>query len=325
MLLPAWLAIAGLAMAGLGAVGGCASRATSVEQVARDEALRRQQAAEASQAQAVPDDRGLYLSLIRKMQDKRMYYASLAHIDAFQKRYGAADDIALLRADALRATGQGDAAVAVYRALERGDTAARALNGIGLVEASRGRFDLAVPALREAVTHAPTDVSLLNDLGYALLLQGDLAGARVPVAQAAELAPGNHKVMSNFVLYLLLNGQAQAADAVIARSKLPSATVLSIHAVAARLSAPNALAAAGAEGSAHDLPPQSPHSAPRDTEYHASPFGAASDAAMPRTDDAFQDGDAMPAPTLHSASAAASGRNAFEPRDAMFDTPGVLR
>ncbi|WP_246761058.1 hypothetical protein [Ralstonia solanacearum] len=60
---------------------------------------------------------GTYLSLIRRMQEQGMYYASLAHIDAYVQRFGRAPEVVLLRADALRETDQLAAAEADYRAV----------------------------------------------------------------------------------------------------------------------------------------------------------------------------------------------------------------
>ena len=59
------------------------------------------------------DTRGTYLDLIRRMQKQGAYYASLAHIDAFRQRHGDSPALRLLQADALRHTGQLDAAGAL--------------------------------------------------------------------------------------------------------------------------------------------------------------------------------------------------------------------
>ena len=58
----------------------------------------------AGQKQGAPDTPGMYLGLIERMQSQGLYYASLAHIDAYEKQYGSSPDTILLRADALRAT-----------------------------------------------------------------------------------------------------------------------------------------------------------------------------------------------------------------------------
>ncbi|MCP1117559.1 tetratricopeptide repeat protein [Robbsia andropogonis] len=198
-------------------LAACASRTTTADTLWRDQQIARQQIDQKPQA---PNDRGLYLSLIVQMQAKGLYFASLAHIDAFEKRYGQAGDIALLRGDALRETGQPAAAIAVYRQWTNGDTAAAAQHGLGRALADEHDNAGAMVALQTAVALDPTNVSYLNDLAYARLLNGDVAGARIPVAQAAELAAENPKVIANLALYLMLSGQAAQADAVMVRAKM---------------------------------------------------------------------------------------------------------
>ncbi len=47
-----------------------------------------------------PDTPGMYLALIDRMQAQGLFFASLAHIDAYEKQYGTTPDTVLLRADA---------------------------------------------------------------------------------------------------------------------------------------------------------------------------------------------------------------------------------
>ncbi|MGI4861535.1 MAG: pilus assembly protein [Janthinobacterium lividum] len=244
----------------LSLIGGCASHATTADTVLHDAAVARQQA---EQAPAAPDDRNLYLTLIGEMQAKGLAYASLAHIDAFEKKYGARPDIELLRGDALRETGQDAAALAVYQSLaDDAKAGAPAWHGIGRVLAAQHRYPAALDALGTAVTRDPTNVAYLNDLAYADLLAGRTAAARVPLAQAAELAPRNNKVIANLVLYLLLNGDAAGAQQVIARAALPEATVQATRTLAAQLGTRPAVApAATASMSAAPLPAASVSSA----------------------------------------------------------------
>ncbi|MBN9115878.1 MAG: pilus assembly protein, partial [Pandoraea sp.] len=144
--------------------------------------MQAEQNDEAMAKAAKPDTRGLYLSMIRQMQEQGAYFASLAHIDEFRMQYGAAPDIDILRADALRETGQPNAAEQAYRPLLIGSEAAAAWHGMGLVEAQRKDYAAAARALHEAVTRAPTQAFYLSDLGFALLRSGDTGAARVPLA-----------------------------------------------------------------------------------------------------------------------------------------------
>ena len=214
-------------------MSGCTT-SMSAASLVRNQELERQQAASASTV--VPDDRNLYLSLIQEMQSKGMYYASLAHVDAFEKKYGVQPDIELLRGDALRETRQQEAALGVYRSLLTTDVAARAQHGIGRTLAAEHKMSEATQALNAAVQLDPTNVDFLNDLGFAFMASGNMPDARVPIAQAAELAPSNKKVLANLMLYLLLTGQGGAADQVAAMAKLPDATLQATRSLAVQLS-----------------------------------------------------------------------------------------
>lgn len=214
-------------------LSGCTT-SMSAAVLARNQELEQQQAAASA---TIPNDRKLYLSLIQEMQTKGMFYASLAHVDAFEKKYGVQPDIELLRGDALRETSQPDAALQVYRTLLSSNVAARAQHGIGRALAAENKLGDASQALGAAVQLDPTNVDFLNDLAFAYLANNDMPAARVPIAQAAELAPNNKKVLANLVLYLILTGQPEAADQVAAKAKLTDATLRATRSLALRLSA----------------------------------------------------------------------------------------
>jgi Flp pilus assembly protein TadD len=172
-----------------------------------------------SRESALPDSPGMYLALIDKMQSEGMYYASLAHIDAYEKRYGRSPDSTLRRADALRQTEQMDASRVAYEALLKTKLAARGYRGLGLLAGQANKFDDAAKYFRQASELEPTDASILSDLGYALLREGAIDQARVPLMKAAELARDNTRVQRNLVLYLLANGQNDAAQSIMTREK----------------------------------------------------------------------------------------------------------
>jgi|GEM_PF-602211 len=177
-------------------VGAQAERAMMTQQLNKD---------------PTPDTPGMYLGLIDQMQSQGLYFASLAHIDAYEKQYGASPETLLLRADALRMTDQAPAAAGVYGQLLKTPLAARGYRGLGLIEGAAGEFGRAAQQLQQAALLAPTDATTLSDLGYALLREGDVEGARVPLMKAAELDQKNPKIIANVVLYLLVSGgEAQA-------------------------------------------------------------------------------------------------------------------
>ncbi|MDR5827579.1 pilus assembly protein [Caballeronia sp. LP006] len=199
-------------------IGGCASKMESgygvgiqaERQAALDQAMHRD---------AAPDTPGMYLALIDRMQSQGLYFASLAHIDAYEQQYGESPDTILLRADALRQTGQTQPAEAAYARLADTPFAARGLRGLGLLAGQAGDFRLAAMRFEAAAQRAPTDAATLSDLGYAKLREGDIAGARVPLMKAAELAPDNAKIMSNVALFLLSSGQAANAQGLMTQQK----------------------------------------------------------------------------------------------------------
>jgi Flp pilus assembly protein TadD len=199
-------------------LAGCATKMESGYGVGI-QAEREAALGQATQKDNPPDTPGMYLALIDRMQSQGLFFASLAHIDAYEKQYGVSPDTILLRADALRQTGQPDASATAYTQLLPTPLAARGYHGLGLLAGHAGDFARAAQAFETASRLQPTDAATLSDLGYARLRLGDVAGARVPLMKAAELAQGNPKIMSNVALFLLASGQAGEAHALIAQQK----------------------------------------------------------------------------------------------------------
>jgi Flp pilus assembly protein TadD len=178
------------------------------------------------------DSKAMYLDLIRQMQQQGAYYASLAHIDAFRLRYGNPPELQRLQADALRETGQDAAASQVYQGMLHGPQAASAWHGLGLIAASNHHNAEAEKDLLQATRLEPVNVTYLNDLGYARLAAGDISIAHEPLAEAAELEPGNTKVVSNLALWASLQGEEEQSEAIMQRANLPQATREAVHKLA---------------------------------------------------------------------------------------------
>ena len=217
-------------------LGGCANVPNNADAMARQadaqiELARLQE----KEARAEYNDQNVYLGLIGKMQQEGMYYASLAHIDAYQQKYGSSTALQVLRADALRETGQDDAALQAYRDLLGTDRAARARHGIGLVLGREGDFMRAAVELRQAAALEPVNAQVANDLGYALMRGGALQDARVPVMQALELDASNPRVISNAVVWMLATGKRSEATAMMQRAAMPEATRTAIRKEADRV------------------------------------------------------------------------------------------
>lgn len=191
-----------------------------------------------AEASAVPDpkeDRGVYVGLIQRMQQEGAWYASLAHIDAYRQRYGDSPQLRALQAEALRRTGQIEAATAIYRGLLKGPQAAAAWHGLGLIAAGAERPGEAEDALARAVALEPLNVDYLGDLGFHRLREGEGTQARAPLAQAAELAPTDTRAVANLALWTLLHGEASQAEAIMRQAALPEATRGEIYRLAGSL------------------------------------------------------------------------------------------
>ncbi|MCC8391174.1 pilus assembly protein [Paraburkholderia sp. MMS20-SJTR3] len=216
-------------------IGACASK-TPLGYGVGAQAEREMMAQQADNAPP-PNTPGMYLGLIDQMQSQGLYFASLAHIDAYDKQYGASPDSILLRADALRMTGQAAAAANAYGELLKTPLAARGYRGLGLLAGAAGDFATAAQQLQQAVHLAPTDAATLSDLGYARLRDGDIDGARVPLMQAAELDQKSPKIVANVVLYLLASGGDAQALAVMDQQQFAPEVRAAIRGDAAKIAA----------------------------------------------------------------------------------------
>jgi Flp pilus assembly protein TadD len=242
------------------ALGGCASKMESGYgvgiQAEREAAIQ-----QSTQKDQAPDSPGMYLALIDRMQAQGLFFASLAHIDAYEKQYGTTPDTILLRADALRQTGQPDESAAAYTKLLTTPLAARGYRGLGLLAGKAGRFSDAAQAFDHSVLLQPTDAATLSDLGYARLRMGDLDGARVPLMKAAELAPDSPKILSNLALFLLASGRPADAQKLMAQQKFSPEVQQAIRhdaqqVAGATASTPHASIAPHAAGMSSDRSPK---------------------------------------------------------------------
>ncbi|HDX0826075.1 TPA: Flp pilus assembly protein TadD, partial [Stenotrophomonas maltophilia] len=186
---------------------------------------------------APQDSRNAYLELIGRMQQQGAWYASLAHVDAFRQRYGDPPALRLLQADALRETGQADAAIALYRELSSGPQAAAAAHGLGLIAARRDDDGGSEEALARATQLQPLNTDYLGDLGYARLRAGQFEQAREPLAKALELSPGNAKATANLALWAELRGDTTTAERLAGQANLNEDTRRSIQQQAAQIRA----------------------------------------------------------------------------------------
>lgn len=217
---PATVLVLCAALAGLSGCAGKGPEGYGVSQQASTAAQAQQQMAKAEQS-TQGDTAQTYLELIAQMQQAGQWYASLAHADAFEQQHGATPESRLLRADALRNTGQFPQARQAYLALLDGSTTARARRGLGLVHASQGEYVQAIEQLELARQLNPIDASVLSDLAYAHMLDGRLAAAQLPILQASQLAPANARVQLNLALFWLASGNQAQASLLLQRLSQP--------------------------------------------------------------------------------------------------------
>jgi len=223
-------------MALLGGCTGLGAGSNSAERMAQQSEAQIELAKlRDKEERAEYSDKAVYLGLIGRMQQEGLYYASLAHIDAYQQRFGATPELRLLRADALRETGQDDAATQAYRDLTGTDRAARAYHGLGLLAGRQGDFTRAVMALRQAATLDPVNAPIANDLGYALMRGGALQEAKVPVMQALQLDGTNPRIVSNAAVWMMADGKRAQATAMMQQANLPESTRAAIRKEADRI------------------------------------------------------------------------------------------
>ncbi len=204
-------------------LSGCVTRGSAQSSMAQ-RAQAQQDVARQENLPVQADSRATYLQLVVQMQQKGLYFASLAHIDALQQRWGVDVESNLLLADALRQTGQLDKARALYGLLLTTSAKARAAHGLGLLAGRANDYPAAVVYLQQASQAAPTDADMLNDLGYVLIQQGKWKEARVPLMKASELAGDNPRIWSNIALFLILDGQNAQAREVMESRKLSAAS-----------------------------------------------------------------------------------------------------
>lgn len=220
-------------MAALLVLAGCGSMAASdmSRRTDADIEMARQRQGEEKAEISSP---ATYQALIRKMQEQGLYYASLAHIDAYEQRYGRVPEMQLLRADALRETDQAADAEAAYRAVIAATSAmgagtqgamlnAGAWRGLGITAGRRGNFADAARFLQVAAQANPTDASTVSDYGYALMRAGEVEQARVPLMQAQQMAGSSAKIAGNLVIWLTVNDRKQEAASLAAHAQLSAA------------------------------------------------------------------------------------------------------
>lgn len=233
-----------LVLVALLAATGCAGMKDAYPAAA--EAQQRQAAEENANTRAGAniDTQATYLKLVDQMQQEGLWFASLAHIDALEQRWGVSPDSTRARAEALRHAGQPLPSEAAYRRLLATPLEAAGYRGLGLLAGARGDYPEAVRMLKQAQVRNPTDALLLNDLGYASLRAGLIDDARLPLMQALQLKPDNPQAQANLAMYLEVTQQREQATALMDANKIPATTRAAIQDAARQLVASTRVSAA---------------------------------------------------------------------------------
>ncbi|MDD5329936.1 MAG: hypothetical protein PHX38_08025 [Sulfuricella sp.] len=290
-------------------VGAVTSAPLSAESAGRGE--------DGAPRQDMENDPELYLQLIAGLQAKELYFASLAHLDAFDLRWPANPRATLLRADALRETAYLDKAAALYQTLLRGDQAARAYHGLGIIAGRKGDRTAAIAFLEQASRRDPTSTLILNDLGYIQLLGGQLEDARFNLHKAAELASKDARAGANLALLYLLEGKPERADGVMQWYQLPEARRKQIYSKAVELAAAAGSAIPTRAAPKAELAPQSAPAAPK------AELATPSAPAVPESERAPQGAPAAPKTELATPSAPAAPKADPAPQRAPAAADGV--
>lgn len=214
-----------------------------------------------TKAGASVDTQATYLKLVEQMQKEDLWFASLAHIDALEQRWGVSPESTRTRAEALRETGQTALAETAYKRLLGTRLESAGYRGLGLLAGTRGDYVEAAQLLAQAQRRTPTDGLLLSDLGYAHLRAGQLEEARLPLMQALQLRPDSTQAQVNLALYLEVANQRDRSTALMDANRMPEATRLAVREAAMKMrtsgsmaAPPLATAASPAPASTNDEP-----------------------------------------------------------------------
>ncbi len=183
--------------------------ATSPPQQALIEAERKEELREDEQTRKarVEREKNLHLKLVQTMVEQDNAYAALAHLDAYDQKWGSDRPSKQLRADALRKTSQLDQAELVYKSLLGGKEQVKsgpAWYGLGKVSIERGDLKGAVTRLEKSIQVDPLNINAYSDLGLVYLLEGQKEPAYNTLMKANQLASGDVKVMANLALWGLV-------------------------------------------------------------------------------------------------------------------------
>ncbi|HEX4842702.1 MAG TPA: hypothetical protein VFV57_03465 [Limnobacter sp.] len=152
-------------------------------------------------------ERTIHLKLVQTMLQQDNAYAALAHLDAYDQKWGANRESRQLRADGLRKTSQLDQAELVYKSLLSGTEQTKlgpVWYGLGKVAIERGDLKTAATRLEKSVQVDPLNITAYADLGLVYLLEGKKEPAYSTLMKANQLSNNDPNILANLALWGLV-------------------------------------------------------------------------------------------------------------------------
>lgn len=164
-------------------------------------------------------DQELVLNLARELAESGRLHAALANLERLP---GSLPEARLNKARLLRVLGHAEAEP-LYRSLLNTCLVAEGQHGLGQIEVARQNYPQALEHLRTAVSLAPANAAMRNDLGVAYLNLRQLPESRFELMTALELRDGETRAAENLLTLLIYQDDwQQARDLVTAQGLTPA-------------------------------------------------------------------------------------------------------
>ena len=145
-----------------------------------------------------------HIAQARKMMAQANVQGALAHLDAYDAKWGVDSSSQLCRADALRQFKQLAQAETLYQNLASQSENAQAWYGLGKISIAKGDLQNAASRFEKSVQIESNNVEFQTDLGLVYLLSGKKMPAYEALTQAAQLANDDPKILTNLALWGLV-------------------------------------------------------------------------------------------------------------------------
>lgn len=164
-------------------------------------------------------EKEIHLSLVNKMISQKNEYAALAHLDSYERRWGASFESKRLRADCLRRTRQLDQAETLYKSILGQQSNARIWYGLGKVSIEKNDMKTAATRLEKAVQVDPLMIEAYSDLGLIYLLEGKQTASYDTLMKASQLSSNDQGTLANLALWGLVYQDFDMAKGIADRLK----------------------------------------------------------------------------------------------------------